>query len=90
MAATVVTTCPRLDELNYSSCCWVEDPPEDSVLQFKDSSESWKLGPIFKERLLKGDEHEGFKLSEALAICIATQINGPRKGTQAIAKIRVQ
>lgn len=90
MAATVVTTCPRREELNYSNCCWVADPPEDFVLKFKGSNESWKLGPTFKERVLDGDEHEGFELSEASAICIATQIDGPRKGMQAIAKIRVQ
>ncbi|KAJ9191779.1 hypothetical protein DTO164E3_8672 [Paecilomyces variotii] len=69
---------------------WIDDPEEDLVLQFDDPNVSWRLGPILKERVRHGDKYAGVKISEAAGTCIATQIEGPQKGTKAIAKIRMQ
>lgn len=74
----------------YRHDFWIPDPPKDHVVQFEGHEESWKLGPILKERVLHGDVHEGVQISEASGVCIATQIEGPKKGTKAIAKIRMQ
>ncbi|KAL1847207.1 hypothetical protein Plec18167_002050 [Paecilomyces lecythidis] len=69
---------------------WLPDVPSDFVLKFPGSDESWKLGPILKEKLLEGDEYDGVEISEASGVCIAEQIDGPRKGMKAIAKVRTQ
>ncbi|KAI1992530.1 hypothetical protein LOZ53_002462 [Ophidiomyces ophidiicola] len=51
----------------------------------------WDLGPIFKERVIEGhDEICGMYVSEAVAVCVATQVEGPNPGLQGIAKIRMQ
>lgn len=69
---------------------WIPDPPNDYVVQFEGSEASWRLGPILKERVLHGDIYKGVRISEASGVCVATQIEGPKKGTKAIAKIRMQ
>ncbi|KAI1960875.1 hypothetical protein LOZ59_002570 [Ophidiomyces ophidiicola] len=62
-----------------------------TYIQSHRSKIRWDLGPIFKERVIEGhDEICGMYVSEAVAACVATQVEGPNPGLQGIAKIRMQ
>lgn len=50
-----------------------------------ETGHKWEFGRIFSER-----QFHDYKIAEASAVCIATQIEGPTPGLKAIAKIRMQ
>lgn len=73
------------------SSFWAADRQQSDLLQFRKSSTKWQLGPIFSERLFHGyDKPQKASISEISATCVATQVDGPNIGTQAVLKIRKQ
>lgn len=60
------------------------------MIYFTRSQTVWRAGPILTERVLHGDVVDSKEISEASGVCIATQIQGPSVGMEAILKIRMQ
>lgn len=55
------------------------------------STAQWEFGPIFSERITEAMDREfNAYISEASAVCVATQVSGPNPGVQGIARIRLQ
>lgn len=73
------------------SSFWVSDRRLSDLLEIRRSATKWQLGSIFAERLFHGyDKPQKAHISEASATCLATQVDGPNIGLQAIVKIRKQ
>ncbi|KAL2004255.1 hypothetical protein VTN02DRAFT_4770 [Thermoascus thermophilus] len=68
---------------------WLVFKPSEGVY-FSETNTTWKLSPFLSERVLHGDEVNSVEISEASGVCIATQIDGPLRGREAILKVRMQ
>ncbi|WEW61336.1 hypothetical protein PRK78_006826 [Emydomyces testavorans] len=65
---------------------WIPD-----IKYIRCSRSEWRLGPIFTEKEIRNlDRLYNRFISEASALCVATQANGSNPGLQAIVKIRMQ
>lgn len=69
---------------------WLDILGKDTTIYFTRSQTVWRAGPILTERVLHGDVVDSKEISEASGVCIATQIQGPSVGMEAILKIRMQ
>lgn len=55
------------------------------IIHMPQSDTDWEMGPIKQER----DRHVE-EITEASALCVATQVRGPSSGTKAVMKIKIQ
>lgn len=73
------------------SSFWVPDRHPSHLLEFYSCQTKWRLGKIFAERQFHDyDEKYKARISEVSATCLATQMEGPSIGMEAILKIRQQ
>lgn len=64
---------------------WIDDLRDDDVVKFETTATAWKAGKIFSERELRS-----YRIPEASALCVATQVEGPNRGSKAMLRIREQ
>ena len=68
---------------------WLEDFKPDDIIFSPRSRTRWRASPYFVDRVwhtLRGH----YSVSEASAICVAIQIEGPNVGMRAILKSRME